>query len=189
MQDAAIPKRPGRSSDSGALLLAGSPGVGKTTILRRVAEALAGKKIRGFTTEEIRRGGERVGFSIETFDRERAVLAHVSIRSQQRVSRYGVDVEALDRIVAKALAPSPRADLYLVDEIGRMECFSERFVAAMKKLLGSKRLVVATVALRGGGFIEEVKKRPDVELRTVTRSNRDEMPSQILDWIRVRGAG
>ena len=124
-----------------------------------------------------------MGFRIETFDGEEAVLAHVSIRSEHRVSKYGVDLAALDRSVASALRPSARTDLYLIDEIGKMECFSERFVKAVKVLLDSKRLLVATVAQRGGGFIEEVKRRPDVELWTVTRRSRDEMPDRVLEWL------
>src|SRR5207248_11791886 len=49
--------------NSGALLLTGVPGVGKTTVLRRVKERLAGRRLRGFVTDEIRsRRGERLGF-------------------------------------------------------------------------------------------------------------------------------
>jgi nucleoside-triphosphatase len=179
------------STELHALLLTGVPGVGKTTVVRRAAEKLRERRrrVRGFTTEEIRRGRERVGFRIETFDGESAVLAHVSIRSEYRVSRYGVDVAALDRVIGKALALSPRPDVYLIDEIGRMECFSAKFPAAVEDLLDAKQPVVATVALRGGGFIEAVKRRADVELRTVTRSNREEMPSRVLEWVRLRGGG
>jgi nucleoside-triphosphatase len=178
------------STELHALLLTGVPGVGKTTVVRRAAEELrARRRIRGFTTEEIRRGRERLGFRIETFDGESAVLAHVSIRSEYRVSRYGVDVAALDRIIGKALALSPHTDAYLIDEIGKMECFSAKFSATVEELLDAKRPVVATVALRGGGFIEAVKRRADVELRTVTRSNREEMPSRVLEWVRIRAGG
>jgi nucleoside-triphosphatase len=175
-------------AEDSALLLTGAPGAGKTTVLRRVGEELGGRRLRiaGFTTEEIRKGHQRVGFRIETFAGESAVLAHVSIRSEHRVSRYGVDVAALDGIVERARMLSPRTDVYLVDEIGKMECFSKRFVAAMKKLLDSKRVVVATIALRGSGFIVEAKRRPDVELWSVKPSNRAEMPSRVLAWISVR---
>lgn len=167
------------------------PGIGKTTVIRRVADALGedGRRLRGFVTEEIRKGRERMGFRIETIDGETAVLAHVSIRSEHRVSRYGVDVAALDRIVVKALALSPRVDVYLVDEIGRMECLSVKFVEAVEKLFHERRPVVATVALRGGGFIERAKRLPGVELRTITRSNRDEMPTRVLEWIAARASG
>jgi nucleoside-triphosphatase len=179
--------RSGRMNRDSVLLLTGAPGSGKTTIVRRVAEELRKKKrrIAGFLTTEIREGRERVGFRIETFAGRSAIFAHVSIRSLHRVSHYGVDVTALDEIVDDALAVSPAADVYLIDEIGKMECFSARFVAATETLLDRGRLVVATVASRGGGFIEEVKRRPDVELRNVTRSNRDEMPVQVLEWIAV----
>jgi nucleoside-triphosphatase len=172
------------------LLLTGAPGSGKTTVVRRVAEELRRKKrrIAGFLTTEIREGRERVGFRIETFTGRSEIFAHVSIRSPHRVSRYGVDVAALDESVDDALAFAPAADVYLIDEIGKMECFSARFVAATRRLLDEGRLVVATVALRGGGFIEEVKRRPDVELRNVTHSSRDEMPAQILEWIAVRNS-
>jgi nucleoside-triphosphatase len=174
-----------------ALLLTGAPGSGKTTVLRRVAAELARRKVRmaGFTTEEIREGRERVGFRIESFDGKSSVLAHVSIRSEHRVSRYGVDVAALDTIVRESLAPSRRADVFLVDEVGKMECLSKEFVAALEALLDSGQLLVATVALRGAGLIETVKRRSDVRLWSVNRSNRDEMPARVLEWISERKDG
>jgi nucleoside-triphosphatase len=93
-----------------------------------------------------------------------------------------VDVAAIDEAVAALTKAS--VDLYLVDEIGKMECLSERFVERMRSLLDSKRTVVATVASRGEGFIAEVKQREDCELWTLTRANRDAMPERILRWIR-----
>ena len=102
--------------------------------MRRVASELSGARLRGFTTAEIRKDGNRVGFRIETFDGESAVLAHVSLRSEHRVGRYGVDVASLDRIVASALSPSS-GDVTIVDEIGKMECLSDRFIEAVQKLL------------------------------------------------------
>jgi nucleoside-triphosphatase len=76
--------------------------------------------------------------------------------------------------------------VYLVDEIGKMECLSPRFVAAVQALLDSPRLLVATIAARGGAFIEATRKRPDVELWTVTRQNRDGLPDKVLTWLRER---
>jgi nucleoside-triphosphatase THEP1 len=46
--------------------------------------------------------------------------------------------------------------------------------------------VVATVAQRGAGFIDEVKRREDCELWTLTRANRDAMAQRILAWIAER---
>ena len=171
-----------------ALLLTGVPGAGKTTIVRKVAAALSEKRIAGFVTDEIRRAGRRVGFELSTFTGRKRVLAHVDIDSRHRVGRYGVDVAGLDEIAEETLAPDDGTDVYLVDEIGKMECFSVKFRAAMRSLLNSEQPLVATVALRGSGFIAEVKDRVDVEIWEATRENRDEMPDQIVRWVDRRHA-
>lgn len=164
------------------LLLTGPPGVGKTTAMRRAAEELADLEIRGFTTAEIREHGQRVGFRIETFDGESAVLAHMRIRSAHRVGKYGIDVAALDR-AAEQLSDS-RGDAVFIDEIGKMETFSCRFVEAVESLLESPAVLVATVGQRGGGFIASVKRRPDVVLWTIRRATRDRLPGEIVSWVR-----
>jgi nucleoside-triphosphatase len=170
-------------SGSHVLLLTGPPGIGKTTAIRRVAAALAGRKIAGFTTEEIREKGQRVGFGLESFDGARAVLAHVGIASAHSVSRYGVDLGALDRFVDSALDPAAGPEVFLVDEIGRMECLSPRFVAAIERLLDGETPVVATVAERGAGLIERVKRWPGAVLWTLTRANRDQIPGRVREWL------
>lgn len=168
---------------SRVLLLTGFPGVGKTTVLRRLKELLAERQLRGFLTEEVRSArGERVGFQIQLLDGLTARLADVSLRSEDRVGRYGVDLRALERVALPALALDDRA-IYLVDEIGKMECLSSAFVEAVRKLLDSGRPLIATVAQRGTGFIAEVKQHPHGELWEVTRDNRVEMPGRIASWL------
>jgi nucleoside-triphosphatase len=151
--------------------------------MRRIAAALAGIKIGGFTTEEIREKGQRVGFGLESFDGARAVLAHVGIASAHRVSRYGVDLGALGRFVDSTLDPAAGPDVFLVDEIGKMECLSPRFVAAIERLLDGEIPIVATVAERGAGLIERVKRRSGAVVWTITRANRDEIPGRVLQWL------
>ena len=63
-----------------ALLLTGVPGVGKTTIVSKVAAGLSGRRNRGFVTDEIREGERRVGFEIRTFGGKTRTLAHVDLR-------------------------------------------------------------------------------------------------------------
>jgi len=165
------------------LLLTGTPGSGKTTVMRKIAGQLGAGHPGGFYTEEIRSGGVRLGFRLVGFGGEDVVLAHVDFPKTHRVGKYGVDLPALDAAVETALGPARQAGLWLVDEIGKMECLSERFVACMRRLLAGRAPVVATVARRGGGFIAEVKRREDCELWTLSRANRDSMADRILAWI------
>jgi nucleoside-triphosphatase len=167
------------------LLLTGVPGTGKTTVLRRVTAALAAHRVAGFATEEMRKEGRRVGFRIVPLHGSGGVMAHVDFRSSRRVGRYGVDVGAIDAAAKTALALAPEIEVYLVDEIGKMECFSQRFVASMRALLDSEKPVVATIAQRGGGFIAEVKCRRDVEVWQVTVRNRDSLVDDVLGWLRL----
>ena len=70
-------------------------------------------------------------------------------------------------------------DLFVIDEFGKMECFSQEFVFAATQILDSPVPVLATIAARGGGFIAKVKDRTDVELFKVTTANRDELPATL----------
>jgi nucleoside-triphosphatase len=169
------------------LLLTGPPGSGKTTALRRAAERLRGRRLGGFYTEEIRRRGERVGFRAVTFDGQTWDLARVDQPGPPRVGRYGVDVAVMDTLAAR-LAPDTRVDAWLIDEIGKMECLSRAFVTAMRALLDGRIPVVATVALRGTGFIADVKRRKDAELWTISRATRDTLADTIVEWVERPGS-
>ncbi|MFC1706489.1 nucleoside-triphosphatase [Planctomycetota bacterium] len=165
------------------LLLTGLPGVGKTTVTQRLASLLTPGTFTGFITEEIRRGGRRVGFGMTTWCGTERVLAHVDRKGGPRVGRYGVDVAAVDDVTRIALSLEQSPTLYLIDEVGKMECYSRVFVEAMRSLFSSDRVVVATVGMKGGGFSGEVRGLPGAELWTVTRSNRDEMPRAAATWV------
>jgi nucleoside-triphosphatase len=169
-----------------ALLLTGKPGVGKTTVINRVAAGLLGVSIGGFVTDEIREGGRRVGFELRVFGGTTRSFAHVRLSSPHRVGSYGVDVGSLDAVAREALALDDGTELYLVDEIGKMECFSKDFCTAIRALLDARRPLVATVASHGGGLIADVKRRSDVDLWEVTRGNRDALPARISAWLARR---
>jgi nucleoside-triphosphatase len=171
------------------LLLTGAPGCGKTTVLDRVVEQVGDLRLAGFLTLELREHGQRVGFEAVGLGGRRAILAHVRFRSSVSIRRYGVEPERLIPLIEEELLRPPGTiDAYLIDEIGKMECHSPQFILAMKRLLGEPIPVVATIALRGGGFIAEVKQRPDVQIVEVTQANRQSLPGQIAAWVKERTA-
>ncbi len=166
------------------LLLIGRPGIGKTTVVRTVAATIGRRRrVAGFYTEELRTGRDRVGFRIVTLDGREGVMAHVHLHGRPRVGKYGVDLAVIEALAVPAIAPRADNDVYLVDEIGKMECLSPAFVAAMRTLLDSRAGVVATIAERGGGFIAEVKRRPDVETWQLTHAKRDDVPGRVMTWL------
>jgi len=169
------------------LLLTGRPGVGKTTVIMRTLALLDESHAVGFYTRELRGPRGRLGFEAVTLDGRKQVLAHVDFRSRQRVSKYGVDVAGFERRIVPSIDPEaqPEADLIVIDEIGKMECFSARFREAVRRALDSPLPLLGTIGKAGGGFIAEVKARPDVELIEVTLANRDRLPAQLaarLSW-------
>lgn len=168
------------------LLITGTPGIGKTTLLRKLAAALPGYRVGGFYTEEIRETGVRQGFRLVGFNHERGVIAHVDIDHRYRVGKYGVDVAAIDRLAANTLDVRDEIDFYLIDEIGKMECLSDVFVSRMRTLLDSDKTVVATVGKRGGGLIEQVKQWPGSRLWEITHANRDALVTDVTAWLRER---
>lgn len=86
----------------------------------------------------------------------------------------------IDRMVDGTLVDS-EAQVVVIDEIGKMECFSRWFVAVVTGLLDGPTPVVATIGRRGGGFIARVRARPEVELWEVTVESRDAMPRRIVE--------
>ncbi len=144
------------------------------------------KRVRmaGFYTEEIREAGRRVGFRWHRLDGRTGILAHVKVKSPHRVGKYGVDLASFEGEAVSVLDPeAPDVDLFVIDEIGKMECFSEEFVAAIRRLLKSDKSVLATVAQKGSGLIQQVKSYPGVELLPLTRENRDEVTQQAANQL------
>jgi nucleoside-triphosphatase len=167
-------------------LLTGPPGFGKTTVIRRLAERLGDLHLAGFYTQEIREQGQRVGFEAIPFSGRRALLAHIRSRSRYRVGRYGVEPEQLEPVVLKELAGTGGVDVYLIDEVGKMERFCPAFVETVPRLLDGAVPIVLTVAQKGQGLIAQVKARADVRLETVTMENRDTLPEELERLARDR---
>ena len=166
-------------------LITSLPGMGKTTAIKSLAAALPTGSFGGFYTEEIRVSGGRTGFRAVTFSGKETILAHVSFKSGPRVGKYRVDVPAFERTAVPEIDPRLVGhELFLIDEIGKMECASEYFVGCVTEILAQGRDVVATVAAKGGGLIEEVKRRPEAVLHKLHGGNRERLPLEIMRMLR-----
>jgi nucleoside-triphosphatase THEP1 len=161
------------------ILITGSPGSGKTTLVCEVARNLV--SVRGFYTREIRERGRRVGFSLSVLGGKELTLAHVGIRSRHRVGKYGVDVKSFETAVCPEINSALCEDsIIVIDEIGKMELFSQKFRQTVLRALDSSLPVLATIYRGTNPFTDSVKARPDVKLIELAKANRDELAKVLL---------
>jgi len=161
------------------ILFTGVPGIGKSTIIEKIVQRINRSKT-GFYTREMRASGRRVGFTITTLDGERGTLAHIDIPGHMRVGRYGVNLPDIDLIAVPSMVPENDNTVVVVDEIGKMECFSELFRQTLIKVMDSTNTIVGSISLKGDAFIGAVKKRPDTLLISVNKKNRDDLVEEFF---------
>lgn len=163
------------------ILITGVPGVGKTTIIMEVVKML-GERAGGFYSQEMKEGNRRVGFRIKTLDDRTGILSSIYHTSDHYIGKYAVNIQDLDEIGVKSIKRSIVDKEYIIiDEIGKMECISRAFRETVKLALDSPKTVVAIVQMTHNYFADDIKKRDDVELFTVTEANRDSIIQEILD--------
>lgn len=166
-----------------ALLLSGAPGVGKTTIIKQTIDIVK-RKAGGFYTREIRQRGERQGFEIVTLDGASVILAHVNIDSPYRVSKYGIDIKNLDLIGVAALRRAIRdCDIVVIDEIGKIELFSEAFRETVVEALDSRKKLLGTIMFAHHPWADKIKKDFRVLVRNVTTENRHYIYKELITWL------
>ena len=154
------------------ILVTGPPRSGKSTLIEKVVQKI-NRPVTGFFTQELREKGRRVGFSITTLDGKTGVLAHQNIRSKFRVGKYGVNLEDLDQIAVPSMFPSFPDQIVVIDEVGKMECFSHLFRETLLRVLSSENQVIGSIAIKGDHFIRSIKKRDDVSLISISQNTRD----------------
>jgi len=162
------------------ILITGNPGVGKTTLIQSIISKLS-ISAGGFYTAEVRdESGKRWGFKIVSLDGREDVLASVEVISDHKVSKYGVNVAAIDRIGVRAIRDAlDRSDIVVIDEIGRMELASKQFRDVVMEALDSPKPVLGTIAIRDTKLVGKVKDRQDTNIIKLTRANFPEIMTHI----------
>ncbi|KFO77075.1 Cancer-related nucleoside-triphosphatase, partial [Cuculus canorus] len=159
-------------------------GVGKTTLIQKVTQALksSGSPIDGFYTEEIRERGRRIGFDVVTLSGMRGPLSRVSpdsstSRREYRVGQYVVDLVSFEQLVLPMLrnvnhGSDADRKIFVIDEIGKMELFSQAFIQAVRQTLtGSGTVLLGTIPIPKGkplDLVEEIRSRKDVKVFNVS---------------------
>jgi nucleoside-triphosphatase len=135
---------------------------------------------------------ERIGFDLITFDGSRGPLARdsslvKSTSARNKVGKYSVCVEEFEAIAIPILVQQD-TELFVIDEIGKMEMKSVKFENSMKSLIESvkaKRIkMVATIPQKATiNLVEQMKAIPGAKLFTVTKSNRNDIYEEIFEHV------
>ena len=165
------------------LLLTAQPRTGKSTAIKKIVNMLGKDNCGGFYTEEIREDGERVGFRICTLSGQTALLSHVNIESNYRISKYGVDLESFEKLCISEIVNAmndEKTKYIIIDEIGPMQLFSEKYKELLLKLLECKKTVIGTIFMDSYDWLDDFKKKDNVNLIEITFENRDMLPLQLV---------
>lgn len=169
------------------ILITGRPGSGKSTLIQILIDNFKDRKISGIVTPEIRKQNKRYGFKIINIATgEEEIMASVDINSGKRVSKYQVDVDAIDRFLKKLEDGLNEADIIFVDEIGKMELYSQRFKDTVERILDSNKTVIATIQLSQNPFIKNIMSRRDCKTYFLERDNQIKVLKSIKNEVNQR---
>lgn len=128
------------------IFITGKPRTGKTTLIQEIVDELD-LEVGGMVCPEIRRQGSRRGFKIVNLaTEERGILAHVDQEEGPKISKYRVNLEDLDQISQEAIELALKEkEVIVIDEIGKMELYSDVFSQEIDKALNSPQLVLAVL--------------------------------------------
>ena len=109
------------------ILITGQPGIGKTTLIKKLAQKLP-KSLSGFYTEEVRdSNGRRTGFdvvSIVNANNRKPLARDSCLQSGPKVGKYTVLVSEFESIAISCLEKGTSSKYIIIDEIGKTGVFS-----------------------------------------------------------------
>ena len=168
------------------ILLTAQPRTGKSTAIIKIVNMLGRDNCGGFYTEEIRENGERVGFRLCTLSGKTGLLSHINIESNYKISRYGIDIKTFEELCINELKEAisnDRVKYIVIDEIGPMELFSNKFKDLLIQLLDCNKPIIGTIFMNSYEWLDDFKKKENVNIIEITLENRNELPLQIVGML------
>lgn len=173
------------------IILSGEPGIGKSTILEKVLAQckMHNKSVHGCIVKEVQSSGIRSGFKIHYLPSyKETLLACCKKRlSLKYISKFSVNLNAIEGELIpfmNHMSLDKVSDIFIFDEIGRMQNLSPGFLLAVDSLLSVKKPIIATIVHDDEIWARKYKNHPDYLHITVTHKNRDSLSSFIYEKIR-----
>jgi nucleoside-triphosphatase len=166
--------------------ITGMPSVGKTETLIKIIEKIekSGYKIQGMITESLMEDDKRIGFYVKDWQtKERELFAHLDFDLKDKVGKYGVDLNVLEKIGVTAIEKAiydEHVDIIIIDEIGKMEMLSEKFCETVIDALDSDKPILVTLHKKSRTpLLQDIRRRDDIRILEVTAVNKNLLPYKI----------
>ncbi|MGD9683937.1 MAG: nucleoside-triphosphatase [Candidatus Obscuribacterales bacterium] len=164
------------------ILLTAPPGTGKSTIIDAVVAAYPGRSVGIVAREKLDESGDRAGFvSVDSRSQRRQFMYRAN-EGPGAFHGFDVDVEAIDDFVVPELERSlsmPEALLY-IDEIGRAQALSNRFLLTLEKVFERPGPTLASIVYEEEPWSHVFRRHPQTVLIEATMANREALPAVLL---------
>lgn len=176
------------------ILFTGAPGIGKSTLLSRLAEVLDSRYVSGVISGEIRIEGKRQGFTVRSFGGAPGVLSSPDLPGEPRFGtlmpdgsrRLGLSLNHLEQVVcAEVEASLSEAKMVILDEIGPMQVESKRFRTLVREILAMPVPVFASIGLQDHEWMADLRNDRRYPLLELTHRNRDLVAELLVTHIRT----
>jgi nucleoside-triphosphatase len=169
------------------ILLTGKPGVGKSTLLKKVVnkiEKLNKNKftVQGFYTESIIKNNKRIGFKTITIDESKS-----DILTTREKGNYILVKKTMDDLIIPAMKEgieNPNTNLLIIDEIGPIQLQDKQFKVMIQRALNTHRISILGIIAQSNeddDFIEEVLCNYRTSIVEVNIENRDKLIDEIVN--------
>ena len=152
----------------------GRTGTGKTKVINTLYYRLSSENISmgGILTRDIRKYGKRTGIEIMnistgiTFE-----LADIDRKIGPRLQKFRINKDNIDNLIIDELyQSSTKAELLIIDMIGPMELFSNKFCDLLQSLLNEDKKkgdIITFVKTIGGEGVKplQLAKKQDIDKR------------------------
>jgi len=164
--------------------LTGEPGIGKSTAIKRFFD-LSGVSCDGFFTLWTSRTGDR---TLKMYAADSSVpeaewkSVDIAVFNNGEFTIYG---ELFDSFGADVIKTAGRKRVIVMDEVGRMEKNSPRFIDSIFEKLDGNIPVVGVLKLMETKLFDDISNHPNTEIIPVTLDNRDDIPRYLISQLQT----